>query len=230
MLDNPPKTSLGPKFADAVTYALELHRAQYRKTTTVPYAAHLLGVSSIALEFGATEDEAIAALLHDAVEDCGGLPILAEIRRRFGGEVAKIVAGCSDSFEDDPDAEKAPWFERKQTYISKLAGESEGTLLVSASDKLYNALATLNDERRFGQVVFKRFKSKKWGTLWYYRALAAAFAATPGRHAAIAPRLDEIVTILAGNAMSVDELRAKFEVDTDVDDREKGQLASSASA
>ena len=230
MLDNPPKTSLGLKFAAGVAYALELHRSQYRKKSTVPYAAHLLGVSSIALEFGATEDEAIAALLHDAVEDCGGRPILDYIGLRFGLDVAAIVEGCSDSFEEDPAAKKDPWFGRKRRYIAKLSKESDSTLLVSASDKLYNALATFNDVGRFGPAVFDRFNSKKWGTLWYYRALAAAFAATPGRHAAIAPRLDEIVTILAGNAMSVDELRAKFEVDTDVDDREKGQLASSASA
>ncbi len=232
MLDNPPPISLGLKFAAAVSYALELHRTQVRKDSTVPYAAHLLGVAAIALEFGATEDEAIAALLHDAVEDCGGRPILDEIERRFGSAVANIVEGCSDSFEADPGAEKVPWFTRKEGYVAHLAQASESILLVSASDKLYNALATLNDARRadVGSAVFDRFKSKTWGTLWYYRALAAAFSARPGRHAAIAPRLDEIVTLLAGGDRSASDLLAEFKRDPDVAPREKGRLASGAGA
>jgi GTP pyrophosphokinase len=227
---SPPFTStthLGERFERAVVYALRLHADQRRKETGVPYAAHLLGVCALALEFGATESEAIAALLHDAVEDCGGIPQLESIRERFGDDVAEIVLGCSDSFETDSKAEKEPWYDRKAAYIERLCargGENDSTLLISACDKLYNVLATYNDVRRTGQSAFERFTAKKYGTLWYYRALADAFASIPGRHAEIALRLADLVDQLAGKAVCTGELLAALTIDSSVPEREKGTL------
>jgi GTP pyrophosphokinase len=222
--------TLGDSFDRAIVYALHIHAAQRRKETSVPYSAHLLGVCSIALEFGATETEAIGALLHDAVEDCGGPPQLEAIRSRFGDAVAAIVQGCSDSFETDPGARKAPWYDRKRAYIDGLPSHAAGDasiLLVSASDKLYNLLATYNDVRRAGQTVYSRFNAKKFGTLWYYRALSDAFQAYPGRHFEAAGRLGELVDELAGKSTTASELLAAFAIDSTVAEREKGALAGS---
>ncbi len=110
---------------------------------------------------------AIAALLHDAVEDQGGMPCLREIRRKFGKRVAHIVEGCTDSYTEP----KPPWMERKRAYVARVAGESEDVQLVSAADKLSNAREVLHDFRVRGESVFERFQGKKNGTLWYYRAL-----------------------------------------------------------
>ena len=229
MLANTRPTVLGERFDRAVAYALDCHRTQVRKESGVPYAAHLLGVAAIALEFGADETEAIGALLHDAVEDCGGRPRLEDIRARFGEDVAVIVEGCTDSFEADAEAEKAPWYDRKRAYIDGLlahdAGTGDGILLVSASDKLYNALATANDAIRTGPGVFDRFKSKKFGTLWYYRALASAYASHRGRQEQIAERLAAVVDALAGKHVTEGELLAAFAIDNAVDPRERGSLA-----
>ena len=164
---------LGPRFEEALTYAARLHREQVRKGSGVPYLSHLLGVAGIALEHGASEDEAIAALLHDAVEDQGGAPTLAEIRRRFGDAVADIVAACSDTDV----VPKPPWRPRKEAYIAHLASASPSARLVSAADKLHNARSILTDYRRLGEAVWGRFTGGKEGTLWYYRALVQAFRA-----------------------------------------------------
>jgi GTP pyrophosphokinase len=220
-------TKLGDRFDKAIAYALATHRLQYRKESNVPYTAHLLGVCAIALEFGANEDEAMAALLHDAVEDCGGTPRLDDIRERFGSAVADIVAACSDSFEADAAAEKQPWYDRKRAYIDELCDRektSESALLVSASDKLYNALTILNDVGHHGGSVYERFKSRKFGTLWYYRSLADAYGRRTGRHAAIGGQLSKIVDELAGKAVSAHELLAAFAIDDSVAVREKGHL------
>src|SRR5882672_4990026 len=107
---------LGPRLQRAFRYAAEKHAGQTRKKTAVPYLSHLIAVASLVLEAGGDEDLAIAALLHDVVEDCGGAPVLKAIRKRFGKRVAKIVDGCTDS-DSFP---KPPWLERKQTYISHL--------------------------------------------------------------------------------------------------------------
>ncbi|GIW05999.1 MAG: hypothetical protein KatS3mg060_0804 [Dehalococcoidia bacterium] len=162
---------LGPRFDNALLFAAELHRAQRRKGTAIPYLAHLLGVTSLVLEHGGDEDEAIAALLHDAVEDHGGAPVLAEIRRRFGERVADIVAACSDTVETP----KPPWRERKRAYLAHLETATPSVLLVSAADKLHNARTILADFRREGEAVWTRFNGGREGTLWYYRALAEAF-------------------------------------------------------
>lgn len=167
LLDKP----LSPRFIDALKYASELHRTQARKGTQIPYVAHLLGVASIALEHEATEDEAIAALLHDAVEDQGGPPRLAEIKEKFGVHVAAIVDGCSDTDK----LPKPPWRERKEAYIAHIATASPSVRLVSIADKIHNARSIATDLYRHGEAVWDRFTAKKDESLWYYRALVNAF-------------------------------------------------------
>ena len=162
---------LGPRFLRAFSFAAEKHAGQTRKASTVPYIGHLMGVASLVLEFGGDEDRAIAALLHDVVEDCGGAPMLNEVRRRFGPRVAKIVDGCTDS-DTYP---KPPWRERKETYIQHLKNADEDTRLVSAADKLNNVRSILSDHREVGEAVWERFKGGRDGTLWYYRALLEEF-------------------------------------------------------
>jgi GTP pyrophosphokinase len=169
---------LSARFTDGLIFATQLHGNQTRKGSGVPYIAHLLGVASIALEHGANEDEAIAALLHDAIEDQGGAPIREEIRRRFGDTVTAIVDGCTDT-DITP---KPPWRQRKEAYIAHISKTSTSVLLVSASDKLHNARSILNDYRVLGDAVWERFRGGKEGTLWYYRSLVKAFltaGATP---------------------------------------------------
>ncbi|MGA9076307.1 MAG: HD domain-containing protein [Candidatus Sulfotelmatobacter sp.] len=162
---------LGPRFLRAFLFAAEKHAGQVRKASTTPYIAHLMGVSSLALEFGGDEDMAIAALLHDVVEDCGGAPMLKEVKRRFGSRVAKIVDGCTDS-DRDP---KPPWRERKETYIRHLKSADADTKLVSAADKLHNVRSILSDYREVGESIWARFNGGREGTLWYYRALLKEF-------------------------------------------------------
>jgi len=163
--------ALTARFEEALVYATQLHSKQIRKGSGVPYVSHLLGVCSLALEYGANENEAIAALLHDAVEDQGGLPRLEEIRAKFGDEVADIVLGCSDS-DTEP---KPPWQQRKENYIAHLQKASPSVLLVSACDKLYNARSILADYRNIGDELWWRFKGGRQGSLWYYRQLVLAF-------------------------------------------------------
>ncbi|HEY3936250.1 MAG TPA: HD domain-containing protein [Bryobacteraceae bacterium] len=155
---------LTARFQRALVYAARVHARQFRKGTTRPYIGHLLGVTSIVLTHGGDEDEAIAALLHDAVEDQGGKPRLREIRRKFGGRVARIVEGCTDS-DVEP---KPPWLERKRAYLQHLRRADSSVRLVSAADKLYNARETLEDLRTHRDALWRRFKGGKQGTLWYY--------------------------------------------------------------
>ena len=162
---------LGPRFLKGFLFAAEKHAGQTRKTTTTPYIAHLMGVASLVLEFGGDEDMAIAALLHDVVEDCGGAPMLKEVRRRFGSRVAKIVDGCTDS-DVDP---KPPWRGRKETYLRHLKSADAETRLVSAADKLNNARSILSDYREVGESIWARFNGGREGTLWYYQALVQEF-------------------------------------------------------
>ena len=159
---------LGIRLQRAFRYAAEKHAGQTRKQTAVPYLSHLMAVASLVLEAGGDEDMAIAALLHDVVEDCGGMPRLREVRRQFGTRVAKIVEGCTDAF-DDP---KPEWMERKKGYLREVKHADAETRLVSAADKLHNVRTILADYRRDGESVWKRFSGKKDGTLWYYRALS----------------------------------------------------------
>ncbi|HEY3019709.1 MAG TPA: HD domain-containing protein [Solirubrobacteraceae bacterium] len=166
---------LSPAFSEAVELARELHAGQVRKGTEIPYLSHLLAVASLVLDAGGSEQEAIAALLHDAAEDAGGQATLERIRRQFGDGVAGIVAACSDTLAED----KEPWPERKQRYIAHLDDPDlpDGALLVSLADKLHNARAIVFDLRLHGDALWERFRTGSGpDQLWYYRSLAAAFA------------------------------------------------------
>ena len=162
---------LGPRFLRALEFAAEKHSGQVRKASTIPYLAHLIGVASLVLEAGGDQDLAIAALLHDVVEDCGGAPMLKEVRRRFGPRVAKVVDGCTDA-DTIP---KPPWRERKEKYIRHLGTADADTRLVSAADKLNNIRSILSDYRAIGESVWSRFNGGRDGTLWYYRTLRDQF-------------------------------------------------------
>jgi (p)ppGpp synthase/HD superfamily hydrolase len=170
---------LTDKFSRSVDYARQVH-VNYRKGTQVPYMAHLLGVAALVIgeaghvPFPVTEDMVIAALLHDAVEDEGGVPRLRDIEANFGKEVATIVEGCSDTLEEDS-SKKEPWERRKESYIARLWNEPQGTLLVSAADKLYNARSILEDYRIFGPEVWKRFKRGRKAQVWYFQELIKVY-------------------------------------------------------
>lgn len=180
-----PQTSrlvLTERFTQAVEYARQLH-TEYRKGTDIPYMAHLLGVAALVMgEAGGrvpvTEDMIIAALLHDAVEDHGGMPRLHEVEDRFGAEVARMVAGLSDTFAEDHD-KKEGWEDRKVTYLARLRGEPDDILLISAADKLYNAKSILDDYKEIGPKVFERFKRGAEQQLWYFDELLKVFLSHP---------------------------------------------------
>ena len=160
-------------FGEALAYANELHAGQTRKGTRIPYISHLLAVASLAFEYGADEDEAIAAVLHDAVEDQGGAETLQQIDSRFGSTVATIVDGCSDT-DVEP---KPPWRQRKEAYLERLTRECPAVRFVSACDKLHNVRAIIRDYRDHGDRLWQRFNGRKDGTLWYYSALVKVYQA-----------------------------------------------------
>jgi (p)ppGpp synthase/HD superfamily hydrolase len=164
---------IGPRFDQAVELARELHTTQRRTGTQIPYLAHLLGVASLVIEDGGSEDEAIAALLHDAVEDQGGPETRDRIREQFGDRIAEIVDGCTDT-DQSP---KPPWLDRKKEYIAHLADVDKSTLRVSLADKLHNARSIHFDLLSTGDAVWARFTAGRDGQLWYYEALADAFEA-----------------------------------------------------
>ena len=178
---------LTERFEAALRFALDHHRRQLRKATEIPYFAHLMAVTAIALEMDADEEEAMAALLHDVVEDGGGPDALERIRAQFGERVARIVAANSDTDEEP----KPPWEQRKRAYIAGIAHKQPDELRVSLADKLHNARAILMDYRRHGEQLWSRFKAGEGESIrWYYRELAAAFAARsddlgPGGRAAL---------------------------------------------
>ncbi len=183
--------ALSERFEDALAFATRLHANQKRKGTQIPYVAHLLAVASLALEHGADEDEAIAALLHDAIEDQGGDATRQVIRRRFGDRVTEIVDGCTDA-EVTP---KPPWRARKEAYIAHVRSATPSVLLVSASDKLHNARSILCDYRACGNDVFSRFSVGYQETLWYYRSLVEAYREA-GAPDSLVKELDLVVTEL----------------------------------
>ncbi|HXW96387.1 MAG TPA: HD domain-containing protein [Gemmatimonadales bacterium] len=197
---SPSPTLLSPKFTEALLYAAELHGRQRRKGSGIPFLAHLLGVAAIVLEDGGDEEEGIAALLHDAVEDHprAGLTEM-EIRERFGSRVHGIVMSCT---EPDPHAlehgHKGPWEERKRNYITQLGRATDPSVLrVATADKLYNARSIINDMRLVGEEVWKRFSVPKAKTLWYYRAVYEALkAATPPERARLVRELGGIVVAM----------------------------------
>jgi GTP pyrophosphokinase len=189
-----PHVTLTERFRDAMSYAFELHQAQRRKGSGAPYVGHLLGVCSLVLEHGGTEDEAIAALLHDAIEDQGGEVVRRELRSRFGDTVTAIVEGCSDT-DIEP---KPPWRARKEAYLAHLPHAEPSVLLVSAADKVHNLQSILRDYRELGEALWSRFRGGREGTLWYYRSLAAVFLETgPLRLAEEIQRLLEDLEALA---------------------------------
>ena len=158
---------LGTRFRAALGYAATIHANQLRKGTDIPYLGHILAVAALVIEDGGTETEAIAALLHDAAEDAGGRERLAEIERRFGPDVAAIVAALTDAWIDP----KPPWRDRKEAYVAGLGNAPETVLRVAAADKLHNARAILRDLRHHGEALWERFTADKDATLWYYRAV-----------------------------------------------------------
>jgi (p)ppGpp synthase/HD superfamily hydrolase len=162
---------LSLRFSSALVLACDLHRTQRRKGTQIPYVAHLLGVAAIALEHGANEDEAIAAVLHDAVEDQGGAITAQRIHEEFGAKVVDIVLACSDT-DVMP---KPPWRARKEAYIAHVRSAGPSVRLVSAADKLHNARSLVADYREVGEALWDRFTGGRDGSLWYYRSLVDAF-------------------------------------------------------
>ncbi|KZC17488.1 guanosine polyphosphate pyrophosphohydrolase [Rhodanobacter sp. FW510-R12] len=176
-------TALTGRFSQAVDYARIAHAAQCRKGSNIPYLYHLLGVASLVIEFGGNEDQAIAGLLHDTLEDCGEAHE-AVIRSRFGDAVADIVRDCTDGTAEgkashtDPEAKRRDWIERKLAYLAHLREAPDATLLVSACDKLHNARAIVQDleDPEVGTGVFDRFTGGRAGTLGYYHSLAEIFS------------------------------------------------------
>ena len=178
---------LTTRFDDAFRFAHELHAGQTRKGTTAPYVGHLMGVASIVLDDGGSEDEAIGALLHDAVEDQGGRQRLDEIRERFGDTVARIVEDCTDSWETP----KKPWAERKRQYVDHARHLGASSLRVSAADKVHNAYAILRDLRNSGEAVWGRFNAAPDDILSYYESLVRAYREAGGGR--LVDELDRIV-------------------------------------
>jgi GTP pyrophosphokinase len=180
-------TELTGRFDEAFRYAHEVHATQTRKGTAAPYIGHLMGVASIVLDDGGSEDEAIAALLHDAAEDRGGRERLADIRARFGDAVARIVEDCTDSWETP----KRPWAERKGDYIRHAQTLPPMSLRVSAADKVHNAYAILRDLRNMGEEVWSRFNAGADDVVAYYASLVRAYREAGGGR--LVDELDRIV-------------------------------------
>src|SRR5260370_5891439 len=182
---------LSARFADAFAFAFEVHRKQTKKSTPVPYMAHLLEVAGLVLNYGGTEEEAIAALLHDAVEDHRDVVSFSLLGERFGAAVAAIVESCSDASV----MPKPPWRPRKEKYIAHLHTADESVVMVSAADKLSNARAVLKDYREVGEQVWCRFNAGKSDQLWYYRSVTAALVlrAIGGRAQALVDELERPV-------------------------------------
>jgi (p)ppGpp synthase/HD superfamily hydrolase len=190
---------LTARFADALGFAHDKHKAQLRKGGDIPYLGHLLSVAGLVIEAGGTEEQAIAALLHDAAEDQGGEATLAEIEERFGAGVAGIVRECSDTFETP----KPPWQARKKAYLEHLPGASGGTILVSLADKLDNARALLRDFRSDGPALWQRFtQNDPQLHLWYYTSLLAAYQSRTDSW--LVDELERVLTELAERVATAD--------------------------
>ena len=203
-------TTLSDRFSQAVDYARIAHGAQVRKGSNIPYLYHLLGVASLVIEFGGNEDQAIAGLLHDTIEDCGA-GHGAAIRKQFGDAVADIVVDCTDGTAEgkashaDPEAKRRDWIERKLAYLAHLKQAPDATLLVSACDKLHNARAIVQDleDPEVATRVFDRFTGGRDGTLGYYQALAEIFSARGVRAARVLDSTVDWMHELAGAAARV---------------------------
>ena len=181
--------TLSARFDDAVRYAHDVHRQQVRKGNQSPYISHLIGVASIVLDDGGSEEEAIGALLHDAAEDQGGRERLEDIRSRFGSGVAKIVEDCTDSWETP----KRPWIERKRAFVKHAESLAPASLRVSSADKVHNAYAILRDLRNSGEAVWGRFNAPADDVVAYYESLVRAFRKSGG-----GKLVDELERIVKG--------------------------------
>lgn len=162
-----PDPALSPRYSDALQFCFEIHVRQRRKGGEVPYVSHLLAVSALVMEQGGNEDEAIGALLHDSAEDCGGRPMLEQVRQRFGEDVAAIVEGCTDSFAKSPD-NKEDWRPRKERYLEHLRHADHSTLLVAACDKFHNLSNTVRDVRAGGAKTWAKFNTGSTEQIWYH--------------------------------------------------------------
>lgn len=189
--DNPSMIS-SERFSSALGYAARVHAAQLRKGSAVPYISHPLAVSALVLEYGGDEDQAIAALLHDVIED-GGVEHASPINQYFGERVLRMVLDCTDALG----AQKPEWLPRKQRYLEHLAGVAPDSLLVNACDKLHNARCILRDLQLCGSEAFERFSAGREQVLWYYRSLSELFSQ---REALPAAALREVVTGIEGLA------------------------------
>jgi len=188
------------KFTQALSFAAILHNGQLRKGTQIPYISHLLSVSVIVMRNGGDEEQAIAALLHDSVEDQGGINLLSDIESKFGARVAKIVRQCSDSFEK----QKPPWDQRKKAYVASIAHKSDDAILISKADKVDNARTILNNYRKIGEKLWERFRRGREGNLWYYRACVDAFGnrSNSDLYQELADLVSQIEDIAAGGQIN----------------------------
>jgi len=188
MTNDNMNTQLTEKFEQALIYATHLHAKQRRKTNGVPYISHLLSVAALVLEDGGSEAEAIAALLHDAVEDQGGAATRQDILHRFGEQVVAIVDGCTESDTNI----KPPWRERKQRYLDQLRQGSEAVRRVALADKLHNARSLVIETRCQGEEIWSVFSAGKEGTLWFYHAFLDLYR-TPNP----SPMVEELAQVLS---------------------------------
>jgi (p)ppGpp synthase/HD superfamily hydrolase len=182
------------RFKDALTFAFDVHREQNKKGGSIPYISHLLEVAALVLSYGGSEDEAIGALLHDAVEDHPDVASFKLIGERYGERVGEIVQSCSDASS----IPKPPWTERKEKYIAHIAHADESALMVAAADKLANARAVIKDHHLVGESVWKRFNAPKPEQLWYYRTVTEALGerAKEGRVRELVEELKRAVAVL----------------------------------
>lgn len=188
------KTVLSSRYERAVCFACRAHKNQLRKSSGAPYISHPIAVSSLVLEYGGDEHQAIGALLHDVIEDCGVKK--TELSRLFGKRVAVIVRDCTDYF--GPKAQKKPpWKERKQAYITRVATIERSSLLVSAADKLHNARSIAHDVKHYGPETWKKFNASPPEIIWYYRTISKAFRAR---------KIVELETLLSELDYWIDEL------------------------
>ena len=189
-IQNNQHMQLSNRFEQALVFATQLHAHQTRKSGNIPYISHLLSVTALVLEDGGNEDEAIAALLHDAIEDQGGLPTREKILSLFGPSVTAIVDGCTESVTKP----KPPWRDRKLKYLELMGHASNSVLRVSMADKLHNARSILAEWYREGDVVWQKFSGGKDGTLWFYRSLLQIYQRRPSP--LLTPELDRVISIL----------------------------------
>jgi (p)ppGpp synthase/HD superfamily hydrolase len=203
-LPGPPQ--LTGRFLEAVALAQELQGSERRSGTGMPFLAHLFVVTGLVIEDGGDEDQAIAALLHDTVEDGGGRPLLERIEAGFGARVARMVEELSDTIDGDPDT---PWIDLKARYLGRLeACDDEGTLRVALADKVHNARAIVRDYRYEGHVIWERFTEKTaQQQLWYSRQLAQFFTRKrPGPLADdLREAVDELAVLIAADPQERDE-------------------------